>query len=384
MLTSSRRKLLKSSGIVLAMGLSGCMSGSGIGNDEAVRPIDITDFPPENVEDTANIWYWYPAVAEHIEANLANDFDGLETVNTAGYASPTEPYSQVQSGSHEIDVISMSTDVAAEALRNDDLEPLPADHMPNYEAVSSNAKETAKEWYSDDQGQVYALPHTIGLWPTLGYNSNVLETAPESWEILWDSEYEGQITLQDHAVKTGAIGAKYTGQDWRNPSDFEDIKEALIQQKPLNRTYWQDFEVVERMFINESVALGALTMGRLYTGHFKHGATHVNYSIPKEGALVFHDWLTIPVGAPHPKIATGFLNWIYAFENIKIHLTEMGYKSPVDGLTDYLADNGELSDEENEFLSWSEEETSRLEFHAPLDSDVRERYIEMWDEVKAA
>jgi len=369
----------------LAVGLAGCSSGGSGGSGTATRkPADVTTYPPSEYESQLNIWNWYDGFATYAKEELPKTFENLDTVTTSSYSSPTEPYSQVQAGAHEIDNISLSTPVAAQAMGNDHLEPLPVDSMPNYSNLTESARQHAKDNFSDDQGNIYAIPETYGMWPSLGYSSNEFDSAPDSWDIMWDDEYEGQIALQDSAIYTGYVGAKYTGQDWRDPDDFEDIKEALIQQKELNRTYWQGFQQGMQLFINESVVLGTHTMARLYYAHFEEDATHVEYTIPKEGSLTYHDFLAIPKGAPNPVMSTAFLNWALQNKHAKQHYKQEGYLAPVKNIFSTLKGDGTLSDEGEEFLTWSDEERERLEFQTPLDSEVRQKYTDMWTEVKAA
>lgn len=385
---TNRRTVLKASGTALAAGLAGCStiggSGGGGGGTTPQRPADVTSFPPSEYESQLNIWNWYNGFAEYAQEELPNSFEELETVTTSSYSSATEPYNQVQSGSHEIDNISMSTSVAAEAFNNDDLEPLPVDSMPNYSNLTESARQNARDHFSDSDGNIYAIPETFGMWPALGYSSNEFDSPPDSWDVMWDSEYEGRIALQDNAIKTGYIGAKYTGQDWRDPDDFEDIREALIQQKELNRTYWQSFQQGMQLFINESVVLGTHTMARLFFAHYEEGATHVEYAVPQEGALTYHDFLVIPKGAPNPVISTAFLNWSLQTEHAKQHYKQEGYLAPVNDIFTTLQNDGTLTEESSEFLQWSDEQRERLEFHAPLDPEVRQNYVDMWNAVKSA
>ncbi|MFB6220916.1 MAG: PotD/PotF family extracellular solute-binding protein [Halolamina sp.] len=377
----NRRTILKTTGAAAAAGVAGCLGGGGSGGDFV--PAEAESFPVEGIEDTFNLWNWYDGLAGYAKDNMPQTYDGLERVTTTGYAASSEWYSKLQSGNHEIDAIASTATYTDQSLANDLIHPLPTDSMPNYEHALDLGKGQMEKHFSDDDGNVYSHPHAIGLWPALGYNDKEFDSQPDSWDVLWDPAYEGQITMQDQPIVSGFIAARYTGQDFTDPSDWKDIEEALLQQKELVNTYWKEYEAGMQMFINESVVAGAHTMGRLFSAHFNNDAPYVNYSIPKEGALYFLDNSVIPKDAPHPRVATEYLNWFLKPENAIKLFTTMGYLPAINNVGDAMADAG-VSQEKQEFVSWSDEEQDRLIFWEPLDEDVREKYSDIWTKVKSA
>lgn len=377
----SRRNLLKTSGTALAVSAAGCLGGGGGGQD-SVRPIDITEFPVTDVEDTFNLWNWYDGFAEFTQEQMPKDYDNLETVNVTGYSASSEWYSKLEAGNHSIDNVASTTQFSSQSLDNDLSEPLPVDSMPNWEHALPKARQAMEDWYSDEDGNVHGIPHVVGLWPALGYDSDYFDDEPMSWDALWDPDLEGKITMQDQAIVSGFVGARYTGQEFANPSDFQDIKEALIQQKPLVNTYWKEYEAGMRMFINKDVHAGTQTMGRLYNARFLQGAEHVEYSIPNEGALFFIDNLMIPKGVQHPRVATAYCNWSLDPKNLVKMFTSMGYLGAVN--QEEELQQADLPSGAASYVTWSSEEQERLIPWEPLSKDVRDRYNEIWTEVKAA
>lgn len=377
---TTRRRVLKASGVGMAAGVAGCLGGGGGG--DSVRPIDITEFPVSDVEDTFNLWNWYDGFAQYTQEEMPKDYDNLNTVNVSGYAASSEWYSKIQSGQHSIDNVASTTQYTSQALENDQSEPLPTDSMPNWENALETTRGNMEDWYTDDDGNIHGIPHVIGLWPALGYNSDHFDSAPTSWDALWDPELEGKITMQDQAIVSGFIAARYTGQEFANPSDFADIKEALVQQKELVTTYWKEYEVGMRMFINKDVHAGAHTMGRLYNANFLQGAKHVQYSIPQEGALYFVDNLMVPQGAPHPRVATAYCDWSLQPEKAVNMFTSMGYLPAVD--IEEELQQADLPEGAADYVTWSDKERERLIPWEPLSSDVRDRYNQIWTEVKAS
>ena len=385
-----RRTVLKTSGLALASAsAAGCLGGvgGGGGGSSIESPMDITEEQfnsPENYEDTFNNWNWYDGYAAYAQEQMPQDFEDLETVNVSGYASPTEWYSKIQAGNHDIDNIGGTANFTYRSIQNDLLQPIPLDRMPNVqENVPDQYMSVVDEWFTDEDGNQYALPQARGINPALGYNENVFDEPPDSWDVLWDDEYEGQIIIQDRPNVAVQIAARYTGQDWRNPSDFQDIKEALLQQKPLVRTYWTEYSSAMQQFINESAVVGTQTMGRLYSAKFQNDAPYVNWTVPEEGSTFFADQFIIPTNAPHPAISTYYVNWSANPENAIKLFTSMGYLPAISGVDSRLESEG-ISQEKRDFVNWQAKGGDALDFLAPLDDDVRERYSQIWTEVKAA
>lgn len=376
----SRRAVLKASGIGVASSVAGCLGGGGGGS--SVKPIDITEFPVSDVEETFNLWNWYDGFAQYTQEQMPKEYSNLSTVNVSGYAASSEWYSKLQAGQHSIDNVASTTQFTSQAMDNDLSEPLPIDSMPNWEHALETTRQNMKDWYTDDDGNVHAVPHVIGLWPALGYNADYFDNEPMSWDVLWDSELKGKITMQDQAIVSGFVAARYTGQEFANPSDFADIKEALLQQKELVKTYWKEYEVGMRMFMNKDVHAGTHTMGRLYNANFLQDAKHVQYSIPKEGALYFVDNLMIPKDAPHPRVATAYCNWSLDPAIAVNMFTSMGYLPAVD-IKEQLQ-QADLPQGAASYVSWSKDQRDRLIPWEPLSADVREQYNQIWTEVKAA
>lgn len=375
-----RRTVLKTSGTALAAATAGCIGGNGGGSD--FRPMDVEEFPVSDLESTFNLWNWYDGFANYAQEQFPATADGVDEVNVSGYSAPSEWFTQLQSGNHSIDNIGATGTYVGRSMENDLLEPLPVENMPSWENIPQSYKDDVNEYFSDDDGNIYCVPEATVLAPALGYNTNYFDEPPSSWEILWDEDLEGQVTVWDRSYIAGSIAAKIAGQDWRDPDDFDELQELLLQQKPLNNTYWQEYQAGMQMFINEEVMAGMMTMGRLFTARFEHDAP-IDYVIPEEGTMYSQDQFVIPKGAPHPRASTQFLDWAAKTGNAVKLFTSMGYKPAVNNLESQLQEEG-VPQEHIDFITWSDDQQSRMEFQAPFPEDVRTGYDEMWTRVKAA
>lgn len=391
-----RREFLTATGAVTLGGLAGCSSGdtnnqntttqeSGDDTDSDTTtqgapdsPMDISEFPPADYSKSLNVWNWYTAWSEWAVPQFEKDY-GMDDVTLSGYSSPDQWYAKLQSENHSIDNISGSVILVQPSVEEGLLQPLPVDKMSGYQDLIDPVKK-AVEQHATKDGEVYALPQSTVVAPVLGYNEEYFDSEPDSWDYLWDEDLKGKVFMWGFSNVACMIAARYTGQDWHNPDDYEDIKEALIQQKPLNKTYWTSHEQAMQMFINEEVVVGPHTRGRMYNARFNHDAP-VHYSIPKEGGTFNMDELIMPKIAPNPIASAGFIDWATQPENAKHMFLKNGYMPPQKGVEDALLEHG-VPEEEVEFMKFPSDEN--IEFEKPLPEDVRKRYDQIWTEVRAA
>ena len=364
-----RRSFLKvTGGAVGASALSGCINLGGGGGGGNRVPMDVQEWPPENLSDNLNVWNWYDDWAKWAAQQFGNQF-GVN-VSTAGFSSPNQWYSKLQQGNEEMDNISATTNWVERSIRNDFLHELPVEVMPAWQNIMQRVKEASS--YQQD-GKTYAIPESLVLYP-LTYNTEYFDSAPKSWGVLWDESHKNRIVMWDNSTVSCQIAAMYTGQDPIKPDDYQEIEEVLKQQKPLLKTYWGDYQQGMNLFVNEEAVAGPLTMGRTYTAKFEEGAP-VDYTAPKEGAMFTSDLFVIPKGAPNPVTSLRFTNWASKKKNAAQLFKKMGYMPAVDIAS-------ELSQRDKEFTRWPDD--WKLIFSATLSDEVRSKYDEIWTAVKAA
>jgi spermidine/putrescine transport system substrate-binding protein len=91
-------------------------------------------------------------------------------------------------------------------------------------------------------GQQYMIPWDWG-YASLTYNSDHVDPADATgWELAWNPKYKGKISLWDGAasnLEVAALKLGYKNMDTMSTDQLNKAKQALIQQKPLNKFYWQ-------------------------------------------------------------------------------------------------------------------------------------------------
>lgn len=380
---SSRRQFITAASAA-GLGLTaGCLGGGQ--SDSATKPINAESVPPKNYEQTVNVWNWYYSWRDWVVAEFQEETE--ISVNKGDYTSGSEFYAKLKSGNHKIDNVGSTVNWTNRAMKNGYLSPLPVDKMESWQQMPEYVKESTRKWKGQD-GDIYAIPQAVSIYPTLTYNTDTFGSAPESWDVLWNDEYEGQIFMWDAPVLSGQIAAMYTGQDPFEPDDFDDIKEALIQQKPLLKTYWSSYNQARGMFVNEDVVVGPLLDGQTWLAKFQDGAS-IDMTVPKEGSFFNVDDIIIPKGAPHPMASLYFVDFAMQPENAKQLLLTMGYLPPIkqENIMDIYSqelESGKVTKEQLEFYQWPQEWEDRLKFGKPVSEEVRNKYSEIWTQVKAA
>jgi spermidine/putrescine transport system substrate-binding protein len=90
-------------------------------------------------------------------------------------------------------------------------------------------------------GKQYLIPWDWG-YASLLYRSDKISPADATgWELAWNPKYKGKISLWNGAgsnFEVAALRLGYHNMDTMTPDQITAAKNALIQQKPLNKFYW--------------------------------------------------------------------------------------------------------------------------------------------------
>ncbi|MGZ4480998.1 MAG: ABC transporter substrate-binding protein [Gaiellales bacterium] len=96
-----------------------------------------------------------------------------------------------------------------------------------------------------DKGKVNGLQYMIPWdwgYASLTYNSDHVDPADATgWELAWNPKYKGKISLWDGAASNLEVAALKLGfpkMDMMTTDQLSQAKQALIEQKPLNKLYW--------------------------------------------------------------------------------------------------------------------------------------------------
>jgi spermidine/putrescine transport system substrate-binding protein len=161
-------------------------------------------------------------------------------------------------------------------------------------------------------GKDYAVPFARVIYPLI-YNTDNIKETPKSWKECWNPKYKGKISMNDRAQNQIAIAAMILGDDPNNPQKWDEIEKVLKEQKKLVIKYWTDHQAALEMFSRGDVWIGMMSDGRVRMEMAK--GSHVNYTIPSEGATYLLDTLAIPVTSKNPELGHEFMNFCLKVES---------------------------------------------------------------------
>src|SRR5215469_16667533 len=91
------------------------------------------------------------------------------------------------------------------------------------------------------KGKQYHIPWDWG-YGSLLYRTDKIDPADAvGWELAWNKKYAGKISLWNGAstnFEIAALKLGYPNMDVLSTSQLQSAKQALIEQKPLNKLYW--------------------------------------------------------------------------------------------------------------------------------------------------
>ena len=297
-LGANRRSLLKGMGaaaIGISFGgaLAGCSDKSASG---AATKIAATGEEPK-----LNFYNWDTYIGE----TTLDDFKGASgtEVNMSLFATNDELFAKLRAGNPGFDVIVPSNDFVERMIKSDMLMPLDQAQIPNFKNIDPNFVDV-----DYDPGRKYSMPYT---WLVLGigYRISKVNPAPSSWKTLFDSDqYKGKIALLSEAGDLFRLYGKYLGKSVNEltPADIKTIEAMMIKQKPHVKAFHEDNG-------QDLLVKGEVDLVLEYNGDIAQKMAEdpdIGFVVPKEGSQFNSDTLCIPKGAPHPKNAHAFINYL--------------------------------------------------------------------------
>ncbi|MBQ3850215.1 MAG: spermidine/putrescine ABC transporter substrate-binding protein [Clostridia bacterium] len=284
----------------------------------------------ENIGGEPNILNW----GEYIDPELLNLFEketGVK-VNYVEMTSNEEMLLKLRSADCIYDLCFPSDYIIEQLIANDMLQPLDMSKIPNAKNISERIKQFTNVFDPDNK---YSLPY---LWGTVGilYNTKMVEGEVDSWDVLWDEKYVGQVWQYDSVRDAIAVALLKLGYDinTRSADEVNAAKEELIKQIPLLKGLGTDD-------IRSSMENGKAALAVIYSGDALECCSKnedLAYVVPKEGSNVWFDNVVIPKSAKNVEAAHAFINFIND-ANLAARNTEyVYYSTPNQGALDLLGE----------------------------------------------
>jgi putrescine transport system substrate-binding protein len=269
-------------------------------------------------DKVVNVYNW----SDYIGEGVLDDFTketGIKVVYDV-YDSNEMLETKLLAGGSGYDIIVPSDRNLARMIQAGVVQKLDKSKVPNLANVWPAIAERLSTY---DPGNEYAVNY---MWGTtaIGYNvDKIKERMPDapvdSWDMIFKPEVIAKfadcgVQVLDSPDDLIPSALNYLGLDpnSKNPEDLQKAGDLLKSVRPSI----QKFHSSE--YIN-ALANGDICMAVGYSGDILQArdraaeagnGVNIVYSIPKEGALIWLDAMTIPADAPHVEEAHAFINFM--------------------------------------------------------------------------
>ncbi len=292
------------------------------------------DYIDENVLWSFPEWY-RRQTGEEVEI-IYQTFDINESMLT-----------EIEVGKEDYDVICPSEYIIERMLRNNLLQPINKDLVPDSIRAFENVSPFAVGMFNRMSRTVNVSDYAVGyMWGTTGFLYNpafVSDEEVSSWSALLNPKFRGKIFMKDAFRDVYSVMVLYAYRD-----DLEagrvtaaelianvtqeriDTVEAVLMAAKDNFAGW------EVDFGKEEMAKGNAWLNLSWSGDAQWAIVESEkvglelcYIVPQEGSNVWFDGWCIPVYAKNTKAATYFINYMCLPQNAIANMEEIGYVSVV-------------------------------------------------------
>ncbi|MCL2672235.1 MAG: spermidine/putrescine ABC transporter substrate-binding protein [Clostridiales bacterium] len=270
---------------------------------------------------TLNILIW----GDYIDPALRTRFERANGVriNEVTMESNELMLAKLREDDSDIDLCFPSDYAIEKLLAEGLLAPLNKENIPNRANIGDTFWALTESF---DPGAVYSVPY---MWGTLGilYDTTKVTEPVESWSILWDEQYSGQILMYDSERDSMCVALSLLGYDI-NTTDETEInaaRDALIAQRPLVRRYGTDE-------LKTDLVNGVAAMAVVYSGDAMLAMAeneNLDYAVPLEGSNLWIDNMIIPKNAKNKELAEQFINFLCDAEVGAQNAEYIGYSTPL-------------------------------------------------------
>ncbi|MDD3430259.1 MAG: spermidine/putrescine ABC transporter substrate-binding protein [Oscillospiraceae bacterium] len=283
---------------------------------------DYTRFKDANI--TLNVYNWGEYISDGsddtLDINKAfEELTGI-TVKYSTFDTNESLYAKLKSGGADYDIIIPSDYMIGKMINEGMLEKLDYTNIPNYSMIGE-----AYKGLDYDATSEYSVPYTWGVVGIV-YNTTMVDETVDSWDMLWNSKYAGEILMFNNSRDAFAIASKKLNMSL-NPTSTEDIAMAakeLKTQRDVVQAYVMD-EIFDKMGGGEA-ALAPYYAGDAIT--MISDNPDLAFAIPKEGTNYFVDAMCIPKGSVNKEAAEMYINFMCETEVALANTEYIGYSTP--------------------------------------------------------
>lgn len=291
------------------------------------------------------------------------------------YTSEPEMLTKLRTNPGGYDVVLTNCAWNGVARQADVIQPIDTSKLSNWADLNPAFRDSE---LMNDGGKTYAVAWAWGM-NDIAYSTDVFKTAPDSIEVMWDPKLAKRVALRDDATEAVNFAAIATGQDMNHPADLDKVKAKLMALKPNVATLYSSEDEWFKQMAAKAFDISFLWGGSSFRAN-RIFHLPVSGFVPKEGAIGWFDGLAIAKGAPNPDGAAAFINYMVDPSFFVKWFNEEGAAVPTNSKALAATDD---SNPAKAFYS-DQSMVKRLQFMAPLSDDEKQKYSDLWTEVKTA
>ncbi|TKI05386.1 ABC transporter substrate-binding protein [Martelella alba] len=262
----SRRTLLKGVGVGTAAAMLGMLPRGAMAQDKKI------------------VW---GTNADYAKPELLAPFTQktATTVGTQFFADPSELIAKIKSGGAGIDVLTDGSYHSQITYDAGILRPVDLAKLKNWQALLPQFQSAGGLAFN---GKQYGIPYAWGT-DSVVYNRQALGVEIDDIGALFNKKYAGQIAMPNGLFESLVATALYLGIKKpfaMDQKELDEVTKALIAQKPLVRTYWNDIGDLKNLMATGEVTL---CWGWKMLLDLRKDGIDVQWSHPKQGELAWYD-----------------------------------------------------------------------------------------------
>lgn len=317
---STRRDVLKAAGAVGAGVLgAGFLSACGAGGSTGASS-GSAGGGSEQLASELNVLCW----EGYTDPTFTKPFEkktGVK-INSTFIGSNDELIAKLRGAPGQYDLCTPSCDTTNLLIEAEQVQPIDLSKVPNAKTAFPFFLHAPNV---NVEGNLYGIPMAWGFIPLI-YDTERIKTPPDSWNALWEPQYEEEVSVWQDISLLWTTGLLLGFEDVYNLTDaqLEQVKQKLIEQKPNIRKYWTTAGELTNLFANREIVIG-MSYGGLTATQLREQGREVEEVIPKEGATSWFDNWMILKSSEKVSTAEAWLDHIQAPDTQKQIGTVTGY-----------------------------------------------------------
>jgi putrescine transport system substrate-binding protein len=274
--------------------------------------------PASAAERVVNVYNW----ADYIGPDTVSGFEAATGIKVVYDTFDSEETldGKLLAGDSGYDVVSASGDIIEPGIQIGEFSPLDRKQLPNWRHLDPHALAVLAHF---DPGNRFAVPYVHAI-NGFAYNVDMVRArmrdAPvDSLDLIFKPEVIARfadcgVTFLDSPIAVMQLALNYLRLDPNSTraEDYEAAVRLLLSVRPSIRAFETSTNTTE-------LANGELCVAMSWSSDYSVSmdraravgvARKLAFTIPREGASIDYDALLIPAGAPHPKAAHRFLDYM--------------------------------------------------------------------------